>query len=159
MGNTIFVGVFSGILTYFIIVILVEIFNKLVIPWYQSIIYRGISIEGNWFGYDARPESKTHHNEEFYFEQKSNHISGDMEVIRQPTGEKCRKKYRLEGIFRDNNLIFSYQIKDKSRLGSGTFVLKLIEDGQKFEGVSAYISPSRGEVITQNVVLKRRKNA
>jgi hypothetical protein len=46
--DSIFVGVINGILTSALLFIVVQIIRKIVIPWYQSLIYRGTDINGDW---------------------------------------------------------------------------------------------------------------
>jgi len=46
--DSIFIVVISDILTNALLFIVVPIFKKFVIPWYQSLIYRGTDINDNW---------------------------------------------------------------------------------------------------------------
>jgi hypothetical protein len=44
----IFISVFAGVLTSALIYVGVLFFNRVIVPWYQSKVYRGLDISGEW---------------------------------------------------------------------------------------------------------------
>ena len=42
------IGIISGILTSILLLLAANFINKILIPWYQTLIYRGVNISGTW---------------------------------------------------------------------------------------------------------------
>ena len=56
---TIILGVVSGIVTTGLLYLLGIIFTKIVLPWYQKLIYKGVDLNGEW-----RVENKLNNGKE-----------------------------------------------------------------------------------------------
>lgn len=158
-------GVLTGVLTSVLIWLCIKIKNKIIIPWYQSLVYEGINIDDEWLGYDSKDEDdkeealdkevKTEEIREdkkpsssIIIRQQGHNISGEMTLLRQPTGKIVRKVFKFDGVFRDNNLIVKLVPEDRKRLGMGSYVMRLVEDGNKLDGVGLFVSAANGEIFT-----------
>lgn len=142
---SIIIGVVSGIITYLLLSGFIKIFNNLFIPWYQSVIYHGRKIEGTWHGYLAKIENGEYikegsSNSTIYLKQNANKITGERLITKQESGEECRKLFVINGLFHENNLTIDLKVKDQSRMGGGTCVMSLTEDGRKMKGKHTYVS-------------------
>ncbi len=164
---SIIVGVISGIVTSFFIWILIKVLENFAIPWYQSIVYRGIKIDGEWNGFykDLLSEKlvskgKTKPHSRISLRQKGHKVVGEQIINVQPRGTNDQKQMRLvNGLFRDNNLLISFDVKDKTRFGMGNYLMKLVEDGQKFEGKSTYVGSLSGGLFTEDEFWVRRRDS
>ncbi len=150
---SIFIGVISGVLTSALIWITVGVFTNTILPWYQSVIYRGQKISGEWDGYALFPKKGTNEVEEekcsiIHLDQKGNNVTGNLILIKQPTGEKTSKKYNLKGFFQNNSLILTYEVDDKTRFGIGSCVFQLENDGQKLDGYWTAVSSTGQKVFS-----------
>ena len=154
---SIIIGIISGIIAYLVVSIFVKIFNGLVIPWYQTVIYRGIKIEGQWDGFYEKTPGREEPSYTVYLKQSGHKINGEILLSVQPTGKKSQKRFKLEGVFRDNNLILKCEAKDQTRLGMGSHVMKLVADGQRFKGSWLYIESMWGNVTSIEVFWVRNK--
>jgi hypothetical protein len=47
-ASSIILGVVSGVLTSAILFIFARIFGRLVIPWHEERIYKGVRVDGSW---------------------------------------------------------------------------------------------------------------
>lgn len=145
MINNIFIGVVAGILTYVFIALIARFLNKIAIPWYQGIIYKGNNIAGEWYGYDAKVENGIYSEGEesrstILLKQQGNKVTGELLLTQQPNGERCRKLFELSGSFVDTILVVNRRAKDSQDMGTGTIVLKLTESGKKLKGKETFIS-------------------
>jgi len=151
------VSVLTGLITYVFVQFLVLVFNKVIIPWYQSIVYRGRNIEGEWVGYSAKKEGRAYVREKtprstIHLVQKGHKITGEILVTKQPSGKATRKLFTVDGLFYDNNLIITLRVKDKRRIGGGTCVMRLTEDGKKLKGKHSYVSSYDEATISKDEV-------
>jgi hypothetical protein len=159
---SIFIGVISGVATSILVWVVVRLFKNTILPWYQSVIYRGQEISGDWDGYALFPKNDGKEVGEekcsiIHLEQKGNNVSGDIILIKQPTGEKTSKKYNLKGFFHDNSLVLTYEVADKTRFGLGACVFRLVDDGQKLDGYWTAISSNAPKVFSSTEYWERKK--
>ncbi|MFA6251114.1 MAG: hypothetical protein WC603_00580 [Candidatus Paceibacterota bacterium] len=160
ISSSIIIGVVSGIITSAVIWVIVNLFKKNILPWYQSITYQGVKIGGNWIGFYQKPtninndEKDPHYN--IHIIQKGHHICGEMTRNKDQNGSRNSKTFIFNGLFKDGNLVFSYKPKDSTRLGLGSYVLKLGDDGKKLHGRSLYITSNGGDVAEFEITWKRK---
>lgn len=154
----IFVGVISGIVASILLSAAIKIFNNNVLPWYQSLVYKGINIDGEWNGfYKSEKQKKTRIPQLVVFiRQHGNQITGEWVLKSQPSGKKEIKTYSMRGVFRDNYLLLTFEPKDKTRFSAGTFLMELLEDGQKLEGKTTYIAATNSELSSIGMVWLRK---
>jgi hypothetical protein len=154
---TIFIGVFSGIITSIFIWISVQIFKKLIIPWYQQTIYRGIDVSGEWTS-TQEYSGKVLAEQTIILKQKGHKITGTL-ISRNdiPSKGQDTTSFILNGEIFDNYVDLEYQIKDKKLLGRGSQLLKVKDGGQKLEGGLVAIDRFSTEVmVSKNVEWKRK---
>ena len=153
----IFIGVISALLTN----ALIKFFNDTIQPWYQGVVYRGIDINGFWEGYYTDPEIQNVVGgkicEEIFIEQKGHKVNGRMTIKLHPNGTKDNKELLFKGVFKDNILNFSYESANKTRFGSGSSVLKLIDDGRTFDGKAVVVSSLNGSFFINSIKWQRGK--
>ena len=161
----IFIGVVAGIITYIIIGVAIKIFREIIIPWFQTEIYRGHNIKGEWQGYNAKIDITGQYTQDIELEsdiiikQQGNKISGELLLTKQPTGEKCHKLFQLDGSFVDTILALSTKVKDSNTMGTGGIIMKLTENGTKLKGKHTYISAHDwSTVATRDQVWIRKMN-
>lgn len=143
VSGSIFLGVISGVLTSFVIWVAFKIFSKMVLPWYQSIIYQGLKISGTWIGlYTENTSLSTIDDPDYliYINQKGHFVEGSIIRNKNPNGERSTKEFIFSGLFRDGNLVITYKPKDDARLGLGAYVMMLTDDGRKLECTSVFVS-------------------
>lgn len=120
---SIIVGVVSGILTSLVIWITLQLFKKVVLPWYQELTYQGLNISGGWIGIYSHTENPSTIDDPDYMvdiTQQGHIVNGTIILRKQPTGDRSSKEFLFNGTFRDGNLVFTYKPKDNTRLGLGS---------------------------------------
>lgn len=164
ISGSIIVGVVSGIITSSLIWLVVILFRKVFLPWYQSCTYQGLKISGTWVGMYSEPYSvggvSTTDDPDYTISirQSGHTVSGS--IIRNKTQNKERdvKEFTFQGVFRDGNLVVRYVPKDETRLGLGSFVMMLTNDGRTFEGRSVFVASNNRAVSDFGIKWTRKVN-
>lgn len=154
---TIFIGVFSGIITSGLIWVSIQIYNKIIVPWYQQSIYRGIDISGEWISSQSHVGGVSI-EQVIQIKQKGHRLSGTL--ISQnniPSLGQEITSFKLDGEIFDNYVDIEYQINDKKLIGRGSQLLKVKEGGVKLEGGLIAIDRISTEIMTSNNIEWVRK--
>jgi hypothetical protein len=154
---TIFIGVLSGVMTSGLIWTAVKIFNKIIIPWYQQSIYRGIDISGEW---TSKKEylGKVMVDQTIQISQKGHRISGSL-ISRNkiPSKGEDTTSFFIEGEIFDNYVDIEYKTTDKKFIGRGSFLLKVKEGGEKLAGGLVAIDRFSTDIMTSQEIEWKRK--
>jgi len=127
-------GIVSGILTSAILFLILQLFNKVIVPWYQSVIYRGVDISGDWFMSieGSKPDCTCE------IEQRAHKIKGKINFTKDhETGDNATDTisiYSLEGEISNRFVNFSLKHTNKKRLGIGSCLIEVVDSGRKMEG-------------------------
>lgn len=147
-------GVASGILTTVVLVAVTVFFRRIVLPWYQTITYQGIILEGEWeirghaLDQEVRVELK----------QRAGRLSGSCTFIKKADSVNAYEQlrtFRLHGTVNDRLVELSFRHTDRSRLGAGVWLLEVVGDGRRMIGVQATYSVSRDRVLSSIVAAAR----
>lgn len=158
LSLTIFIGVFSGILTSVLIWLAIQIFKKILIPWYQQSIYRGIDISGDW---TSRQEFSggVISNQTLEVNQKGHFIKGTLishnSVPKQQ--EEDVKYFTLYGEIFDNYVDIEYKNRDRKNIGRGSLLLKVKNGGDTLEGALVAIDRFSTEIMASTNIKWIRK--
>ena len=155
---TIFIGVFSGVLTSILIWLGVRIFIDILIPWYQTTIYRGIDISGEWNSIQYYPGNVIV-EQTIQLIQKGHKIKGTL-ISRNkiPNKGEDTTTFQLLGEIFDNYVDIEYKIEDQKLISRGSQLLKVKDGGGKLEGGLIAIDRFTTEImVSMNVEWQRRK--
>ena len=128
------IGVISGVIAAAVIYLLVVLFNKVVLPWYNQLVYRGVEIQGKWeesleFDYGNTQLATIE------LSQKAHVIMGSVTVVKSTTGEIVRTEIMsLNGNVNERFFNGTIVPVDKKRVGISTVLLEIIGDGSRMGG-------------------------
>lgn len=134
-------GVIAGIITSVVIFCISKFIKKIAIPWYQSFVYDGYNVDGDWRITWTEPTLRR--NITFNLKQSGPRVYGkSVHILKNPKLDgDYRKEYSLKGEIRNGYLCLLCKHTDRKRLGFSTVMLRIINDGQKMEGwIAAYNS-------------------
>ena len=154
-ADTILYGVITGILTSFIIFLLIQIFNKIIVPWYQLTIYRGLSVAGVW---EEKHQYKSYSDiSKLSISQNSQMIKCLMTVVKteNDSGEVEIKNFNLKGSFHDGHIILSGNNVDSKYRGHVTYLLKIANGGKSLAGVMSWVDSGSDRIHSSETVLTR----
>ncbi|HRR08274.1 MAG TPA: hypothetical protein PLO56_06240 [Rhodothermales bacterium] len=136
----IILGVVSGILTN----AFSNYFKKTIIPYYQTIKYKGINIEGEWIvehistptgGGTLRIKRKTI----VRIEQKAHNLIGTANSVASfDDGTEDMLVYDVSGEITDRFAIVNFKVNDKTRIAYSSFLLEVTNDGHTLKGFRTF---------------------
>ena len=73
--ENVFWGVVAGIITSALLFVMGIVFAKLILPWYQALIYDGVDLRGSWVG-EKLDSAGAKYRYELTLEQNAHKITG-----------------------------------------------------------------------------------
>ncbi len=158
--NQLVIGIVSGLVASFMMLMIFEVYKKIIIPYVKGFLYDGIDINGKW-------------EFENYFEYAKELVTLDLRhseteitgsvVIHKEYSKQDKKKFEAkevllasaEGKIRDRFVEVRLQFTDRQRLGFVSFHVEVIADGSVMKGVSVWYDSGFSEIRSSSVVLKR----
>ncbi len=133
---TIQLGVISGILTAIVIRALYLYLTKVLIPWFESLVYKGIDVSGNWKSTVQLSPPGFKAELRIMLNQKGYNLKGDMIVTYfTPDGNSNRtRRLNCEGFLADHYLSISYHSAARNIISLGTYLLKVVRGGEQLKG-------------------------
>ncbi|WP_213864582.1 hypothetical protein [Vibrio crassostreae] len=126
--QTILFGVLSGVITALLIFCASLTIKRIIIPWYQRLVYRGVDISGEWNG-------RLQHLENVYFEvslelqQSAHNINGTYTSIKYRDGEYVdTSTMKVSGEVWEGFLTLQCRTVSNKRLSFGAILLKVNTD-------------------------------
>ena len=151
------IGIFTGIITSLMIWISIEVFKKILIPWYQKSIFRGINISGEWTAkHTFLGNVVTEQNLEL--KQNGHKIKGTL-ISRNkiPSKGEDTTSFSIVGEIFDNYVDLEYKINDNKYIGRGSLLLRVKEGGAKLEGGLVAIDRFTTDIMTSDNISWERK--
>jgi len=154
-SSSLVVGIISGILTSAMIFLAISVFEKVVIPWYQAIIYRGVDINGEW--QMERPGSNQ--TAIFNLEQSAHKIKGIATFVTKESKSEGLDEVRtftVDGQISERFVTLVLKHKDKQRLGISAYLLEIVGDGRKMKGYISGYNIGTSKIISSACELARK---
>ena len=131
--SSIGIGVVSGIIATALSIFLREIYNKIILPWYRHITYKGIDLSGEWRSFIKLGDEE---GELFYIylEQNAHQLTGDATIIKQSNPDKVRN-LTFEGETQDGYVVGTFKSKNKRYLFFITTILSFNPTGNELHGL------------------------
>jgi len=151
---SIFLGIVSGILIWVISGLLKTFYKMIFLPWLETILYKGIIINGKWDNGETRGNGSTYEMI-LDIEQSGYNIKGTFFA-----GSKIDKSdinyYSFNGQIINEYIVANYKVASRSKLGMGAFLLKAGEGGKSLLGTIVFIDEGDMNVATfKNVKFTR----
>lgn len=154
-AQTVILGVVSGVITSGLLYLAVSLFGRVVLPWYQNIIYSGTKIAGEWYCY-ARDMAQ---NAKFELTQHANELSGQAIYVHADEGDMEIEKLRafsVTGIIEERFVQLNLKHIDKTRIGLVSYLLEVKGDGRRMIGAGCYYEVHDCEVETTPLLFSRQ---
>lgn len=147
--QSVVVGVISGIITAAVLHFMVLLFNRIVLPWYRQLVYRGVDISGKWeehldFG-NGNTQIATAE-----LTQRANAITGSVTVVKTSNGLITKTEIlSIKGTIKDRLFNANLTPLDKTRVGIASSLLEVIGDGARMRGCSSWYDSGAAEIQTK----------
>ncbi len=127
-------GVVSGVVVAFLVFVLRTIWIRIVLPWYEEMLYRGAKIEGIWLAEVPFPSGEVNKHR-MTLKRTGHRVSGRTVCTK---GRSEGQSYDLKGTFNNTILTMTYQIDDPRRIERGSTAMMLVNDGKELSGCVIY---------------------
>lgn len=153
--DSLVVGVVSGIITAAVIHLMLLFFNRVVLPWYRQLVYRGVDIQGRW---EEQLDFKNGNTQVLTAElsQKAHAITGTVTVVKSTEGKIVRTEIMsLKGAVKDRLFNGTLVPVDRKRVGVSTQLLEVIGDGGRMRGWTSWYDAKTAKIIAIESEWKR----
>lgn len=155
-------GVVSGIITAILIFLSTAIFNKIVLPWYRDVVYKGVNLSGEWSESDDTSSKLSVH-----LKQVGHQLNGIAAITIEPvenaienavdgTSAKRVSNLRFEGSTHDGYLVGHFKSTDRREVVFANVLLKVTHAGRRLRGVMTFREASTDEIVTQKTEWSRQ---
>lgn len=154
---TIVLGVVSGIMTTALLYLAGITFTKVIIPWYQSLIYEGVDLNGSWeFEQPCNDGVRIYKLTLF---QNANSINGQMSYIRTKNEGTKAVSYDLFGSVWEGYVSLQMKSKNRSTIAYATALLKVEYGGSALKGPHCFRNFRNDQVSTIDLQYERAESA
>jgi|APSaa5957512622_1039677.scaffolds.fasta_scaffold148690_1 hypothetical protein len=153
--ETIIIGVISGIFTSAFIFLCINIFNKILIPWYGTVIYSGIDLSGSWE--EVAEYGNATDTSRLELIQKERIVLGTKAIVKtyKDNRETETKMLSIEGQFIDGHLLLITKSTNRKIQSLSTYLLKIGKGGSVLIGKICWVDAGNGDIGSNSTELKR----
>lgn len=153
MLEYVIVGLVSGLVVSFVVLVLSKFWKNVVEPIFEEKVYKGLHIEGKW--YSLYVEATDFRQETIKLKRRGHTISGHMVC---KTGADEGEEYSISGSFRNLLLPLTYETTDKKKSDRGTVTLMSTHNGERLVGKVTLYETNLDTVVTAQVIWFRNKD-
>jgi hypothetical protein len=155
-------GVVAGVATSALLLLLSEMFKKIVIPWYQDLVYKGVDLRGKWGAQRTFPSQIIYHYS-LVLKQTANTLSGLMTISKMnsqpgPPGGHLGdyvQGFEVKGTTWEGFVTLNMTSDDRRNLSFVTSLLQVRNRGQALVGHMAYRSSVADQVDSEDITWTR----
>ncbi len=149
-------GIFSGLITTVLSVVFYKFYLKIIKPWYTDLLYKGIRLDGKWFGGVNKGTAEIKNTLNLI--QKGSDICGTLfaETIHVGFPDKnYSNEYLIQGHIKNNIVLMTYEALSQQRTGVGVFVFSIKNGGREMKGEVIHSEDVSTMWHLDDLVLKR----
>src|SRR5438270_14051348 len=140
-------GVVAGNLTSAVMLIVSRFVEKVVVPWYQDLVYQGIDLRGKWIAQETYSSGISYHYS-LLLKQNAHSVRGSMTISKMnsqpgPPGAHLGdyvQTFQVSGTTWEGFLTLNMKSNDRYSLSFATTLLQVRIRGAAFVGHMAYLS-------------------
>lgn len=154
--GTIFWGVMAGIVTSALLFILGLFISKVILPWYQELVYRGVDLRGTWTEEHQKDSAK--YLFQISIEQNAHTVSGTATMFKSGTGkDDYVQGFNVDGFTWEGFVLLNLRSTERKSLSFATALLKVKDRGNTLKGSWAYRGRWTDEVESEDIKWERKK--
>ncbi|MBX3735104.1 MAG: hypothetical protein KF715_00315 [Candidatus Didemnitutus sp.] len=134
LASNVIAGIVSGLLATLLTIGFRSFWLRVVIPWFEELVYKDARIEGVWYCASAQEVRE----EQTYTATITRNAHKVSAVMVCGSGEDQGQSYRIEGIFKNLILSATYESLSRTSLDRGALSLMLKENGDRLVGYLAF---------------------
>jgi len=146
-------GVVAGVLTAAFLFVLGLVVTKILIPWYQSLVYQGADVSGLWIY--RQNLSGIDYSYQMVLKQNAHRLGGNMTITKSGAPAGPRGDYvqffDISGSTWEGFLTHNMRSSDRKSLSFATSLLQIQDRGRSLVGQLAYRSSNIDQVSSEQV--------
>jgi hypothetical protein len=148
-------GIVAGLATSAFLFVLGRLLSKVVLPWYEALIYKGVDLRGVWTQeYDAHG---AHYSIQLSFDQHAHRITGTGTFTKSGTGATDYVQFfTMEGSTWEGFLVLNMRSKTRTSLSFVAGLVKVKNRGRALSGHWVYRGGVSDEAESEALNLVRR---
>ena len=154
--ESLMIGILSGISATILVHLIILYFNKIFLPWYQDLTYKGIDISGRW---TTKIEHELNIDDIVMdIKQIQQNITGEIIVLKhnKSNDEKEIKNLHLFGKIIDGYILLQSYNKDTKYQSFLTHLLKISNGGNQIKGQNTFVDAHNGEILSDEILYTRQ---
>lgn len=147
-------GIVAGLATSAFLFILANLVAKVILPWYEALVYKGVDLRGVWT--QEFDSGGAHYSIQLSFEQHAHRISGTGTFTKSGTGTTDYVQFfTLEGSTWEGFLVLNMRSKTRKSLSFVAGLLKVKDRGRALKGHWVYRGGPSDEAESEALNLTR----
>lgn len=129
-------GVVSGIITSFILLLMTLSISKIILPWYLSLIYKGVNISGTWVA--TLEDDEESEKAQLDVKMSGSNLTAVLYIVK--TKDNSIVKYEFSGGIKDRLITLCGRNSENKRLSASVLLLEVLCDGNTLSGYECWYS-------------------
>jgi len=155
-------GVVAGVLTTVLLLLFSQLFQKVVLPWYQNLVYKGIDLRDKWVAQKIFEAGITYHYT-LILKQSAHSLTGSMTITKMnsqagPPGGHMGdyvQGFEVNGVTWEGFVTLNMTSNDRRSLSFATSLLQVRNRGNSLVGHMAYRSSVVDKVDSEDITWTR----
>ena len=119
----------------------IAFFNKVLLPFYHNLNYKGVRLDGHWISYYS-DESDGNPNQQINIIQKGPRIEGRIKINAWADNSPANEVLGFKGSIIGEKVFLTFNNKKCQNISYGAFVLQIKDYGEKLTGHVVSIEPT-----------------
>lgn len=155
--NSILIGVVTGILTSALLYGATQVFQRIIVPWCERLLYSGVEIAGEW----EATETPFPQAIRMSLKQHAGVLSGTVTYQNADSENGAKEMLRVfaaTGDLSDRFVCLRLRHRGRRRIGVIHYLLEVVGDGRTMRGVASFYD-LRGEKVAAGAIAFRLTGA
>jgi hypothetical protein len=161
-SGAIFWGIVAGVFTSGLLSVLGKVMTKIVVPWYQNLVYRGIDLRGKWISQKTYPNGISYHYS-MVLDQNAHDLQGSMTISKMnsqpgPPGGHLGdyvQEFVVKGTTWEGFVTINMTSNNRRSLSFATSLLQIQNRGEALVGHMAFRSTLSDQVGSEDIIWTR----
>lgn len=158
ISGSIIIGIVSGLITSSVIYLCIQIFQKIIKPWYQDFIYSGVRIDGQWINQKTFREGDTIQDELLDIKQHAYKIIGTRTITKRYQSKEGIeiKIFNVKGQIKDRFVYLISENTDCKKIGVSCGLYEVKCGGDELQGSDMWTDIGSNDIVHIQVKLERK---
>jgi|ERR1700747_47926 hypothetical protein len=151
-------GIMAGIFTSVLLLFLTAVITKICLPWYQTLVYEGVDLQGTWTQDFGNETAKYVFHMEL--KQAAHTLHGSATMVKSEAGQiKYTQPFTVKGSTWEGCVQLTFRSSGRKSLSWASALAKIGERGDRLTGHWAYRAAYQDVIETEAFNWQRAKGS